>query len=344
MFQFANSNYLYALVIIPLLVFLYVLAFIQKRKSIEKFGDLSVISKLMPLASVRRNIFKFVVLQLALILIILAIARPQYGIKLQEVKSTGVEIIIALDVSNSMLAIDKDAQANRLEVAKRAINKLLDKLEEDKIGLIVFAGTSFVQVPVTTDYTATKMMLSSINPGLIEEQGTAIGDAIGLALRAFDPKNTKQKALIIITDGENHLDNPLEMATQAAEKGINIYTIGIGDPNGSPIPIQGGTEFRKNRNGEVIITKLDEKMLMDIAEAGNGEYIRANGASFGLSKIYSDIEKMEKIELGTVKFSEYEDTYQYLVFLALILLFIDFGIMNRKNKQLEKFKLFNLRS
>jgi Ca-activated chloride channel homolog len=344
MFQFANLQYLYVLVIIPLLVVLYVFIYIQKRKSLEKFGDLSVISGLMPLASRRRHVFKFIILLLALILLIVAIARPQYGIKLNEVKTKGVEIIIALDVSNSMLAIDKDTKTNRLESAKRAIDRLLDNLTDDKIGLIVFAGSAFMQVPVTTDYTATKMMLSSITPALIQEQGTAIGDAINLAMKAFDPKNNKQKALIIITDGENHLDNPVEWATKAAETGINVYTIGIGDPNGSPIPVNGGSEFRKEENGEVIITRLDEDMLVNIAQAGNGKYIRANGAKFGLSNIYNDIQKLEKSELSNVKFSQYEDVYQYLVFLALILLFIDFGIMDRKNKQLEKFKLFNLRS
>jgi len=344
MFQFANPQYLYALVIIPLLTFLFVVAYIQRKKSLGKFGDLSVISRLMPLASKRRHIFKFIVLQLVLILLIFAIARPQYGIKLREVKTTGIEIIIALDVSNSMMAQDKGTSVNRLEVAKRAIDKLLDNLEEDKIGLIVFAGSAFVQVPVTTDYTATKMILSTINPGQIQEQGTAIGDAIDLAMKAFDPKNDKRKALIIITDGENHLDNPLESTTKAAEAGINVYTIGIGDPNGSPIPVPGSSEFRKDRNGEVIITRLDEEMLENIAAAGNGKYIRATAAKFGLSNIYNDIEKLEKSELGTTKFSEYEDVYQYLVFFALLLFFIDFGIMNRKNKQLEKFKLFNLRS
>jgi Ca-activated chloride channel family protein len=163
-------------------------------------------------------------------------------------------------------------------------------------------------------------------------------------MKAFDPKNDKQKALIIITDGENHLDNPVEWATKAQEAGINVYTIGIGDPNGSPIPVAGGTEFRKDRNGEVIITRLDEEMLINIAAAGNGKYIRATGANFGLMNIYNDIEKLEKSELATAKFSQYEDVYQYLVFIALILFLFDFGIMNRKNKHLEKFKLFNLRS
>jgi Ca-activated chloride channel homolog len=344
MFQFANPQYLYSLLSIPLLVLLYVLIYMQKKKSLEKFGDIAVISKLMPLASKRRHVFKFILLLLSLVLLIFAIARPQYGIKLREVKTEGIEIIIALDVSNSMLAEDNDSKTNRLEVAKRAINKLLDKLEDDKIGLIVFAGSAFMQVPVTTDYTATKMMLSSINPGMIQEQGTAIGDAINLAMKAFDPKNDKQKVLIVITDGENHLDNPVEMASKAADIGIKVYTIGIGDPKGSPIPISGGSEFRKDNNGDVIITKLDETMLMDIASAGNGKYIRASGAQFGLMSIYNDIEKLDKTELGTAKFSEYEDVYQYLIFLALIFLFIDFGIMNRKNKHLEKFKLFNLRN
>jgi Ca-activated chloride channel homolog len=344
MFQFANTYYLYALVIIPILIFLYILLSINRKKAIEKFGELSIISRLMPLASKKRHFFKFLLQLLSLTLLIFALARPQYGIKLREVKTEGVEIIIALDVSNSMLAVDKGSNSNRLDMAKMAITRLLDNLKDDKIGLIVFAGTAFMQVPVTTDYTATKMMLSSINPGLIQDQGTAIGDAIDLATKSFDPKNQKKKALIIITDGENHIDNPVDEAEKAEEIGINTYTIGIGDPSGTPIPIPGSSDFRKDQNGEVIITKLDEDMLMKIAQAGKGNYTRANSAKFGLMNIYNDIEKLDKTELASTKFSEYEDVYQYIVLLALLLLLGDFAIMNRKNKQLEKFKLFNLRN
>jgi Ca-activated chloride channel homolog len=342
MLHFANPYYLYVLIIVPILVFFFIILMIKKKSLLEKFGDLSVISKLMPLASKRRLAFKFFTLIISLSILIVAIARPQYGAKLKEVKTKGVEIIIALDVSNSMLA--QDISPNRLEAAKRAIDKMLDNLNDDKIGLIVFAGSAFTQVPITTDYTATKMMLSSINPGMVQEQGTSIGDAIDLAMKSFSPDNTKKKALIIITDGENHQDNPVEMATKAKEKGINVYTIGIGNSKGSPIPIGKGSDFKKDRNGDVIITKLDENTLITIAKAGNGTYTRATNSVFGLMNLYEEIGKLDKSELESAIYSEYEDIFQYFVFLALLFLLVDFVVMNRKNKQLEKMKLFNLRS
>jgi Ca-activated chloride channel family protein len=343
MFQFANLNALYLLIIVPFLVLLYIFIHVRRKKLIEKFGDYHLISKLMPLASKRRNLVKFIIYVFCLILLIFAIARPQYGIKLREVKTEGVEIIIALDISNSMLAIDNGTSENRLEMAKRAITRLLEKLQNDKIGLIIFAGSAYMKVPVTTDYTATKMILSSINPKLILEQGTAVGDAINLALKSFNPTNQNRKALIIITDGENHLDNPIELSAKASESGVNVYTIGIGDPNGSPIPVEGSTEFKKDRNGEVILTKLDEDMLIRMAESGNGKYIRANSSNFGLFSIYKDIEQLQKSELSQAKFEQYEEIYQYPVILVLVLLLFDFIIKNRKNKQLEKIKVFNLR-
>jgi len=342
MFHFANPQYLYVLIILPVLVLLFIFYMLNRKSALKKFGDYNVIARLMPLVSRRRLIVKFILLLLSLGLIVFSAARPQLGSKLREVKTKGVEIVIALDVSNSMLA--EDIKPNRLEAAKRAIDKMLDNLKDDKIGLIVFAGSAFTQVPVTTDYTATKMMLSTVSPGLIQEQGTSIGEAIDLAMKSFNPNNENKKALIIITDGENHLDNPVEMAAKAVEKGINIYTIGIGNTEGSPIPVGNGADFRKDRNGGVVITRLDEEMLVRIAEAGNGKYIRANNTKFGLMTLYTEIEKLEKSELDSAIYSEYEDIFQYFVSLALFFLILDFVILNRKNKHLEKMKLFNLRS
>lgn len=342
MVHFANPQYLYALIIVPVFIFLFILLIISRRKRLSNFGDIEIISRLMPLASKRRPPFKLFMLVIALSLIIIAIARPQMGSKLREVKTEGVEIIIALDVSNSMLA--RDIRPNRLEAAKLSINRMLDQLKNDKIGLIVFAGNAFTQVPVTTDYGATKMMLASISPGQIQEQGTAIGSAIELAMKSFSPLNDKQKALIVITDGENHLDNPVEVAAKAAENGIRVYAIGIGDLNGSPIPLGSDLDFKKDREGNVIMTRLDETMLIAIAEAGKGKYVRANNSKFGLTALYEEIEKLEKSELGSSIYSEYEDVFQYFVFLALIFLLFEFMIMNRQNKLLERIKLLNMRS
>jgi len=342
MFHIANPEYLLALVIIPILILMFVFTQRKRRKSLDSFGDHHVISNLMPLVSKRRPVLKFSVVLMALALILFAIARPQFGAKLREVKTEGVEIMIALDVSNSMLA--EDMKPNRLDAAKRSIGKMLDNLTNDKIGLIVFAGQAFVQVPITTDYTSTKMFLESLTTNMVQQQGTAIGEAIRLAMKSFSPDNEKKKVLIIITDGENHEDNPLDAVAEAKEKGILIYTIGLGDVKGTPIPIEGRSDFRKDNSGSVIMTRLDENMLIQIADAGEGKYIRANNSKFGLATLYEEIEKLDKTELESKIYSEYEDAYQYVIFLALILLLLDFLILNRKNKQLEKVKIFNLRS
>jgi Ca-activated chloride channel homolog len=342
MFHIANPEYLFAMIIIPILVVLFILTQRKKRKSLADFGESHVISHLMPLVSKRRPVLKFAIILTSLALIIFAIARPQFGARLREVKTEGVEIIIALDVSNSMEA--QDIRPNRLEAAKRSLGKMLDNLKNDKIGLIVFAGDAFTQVPITTDYTSTKMFVETLSTNMIQQQGTAIGKAIRLAIKSYSPDNEKKKVLIIITDGENHEENPLEAVAEAKEKGIVTYTIGLGDTKGSPIPVKGSSDFRKDRSGNVIMTRLDEDMLVKIAEAGEGKYIRANNSKFGLSTLYDEIGKLDKSELESLIYSEYEDAFQYVIFLALLLLIIDFVILNRKNKKLEKFKIFNLRS
>ncbi|MBN1252794.1 MAG: VWA domain-containing protein [Bacteroidales bacterium] len=341
MFNLANPQYLYAFALIPILIVIYIITKRIRKKQIEIFGEEEILSKVMPLVSTRRPNLKFILLIIALSLVIFSISRPQFGSKLKEVKTEGVEIIIALDVSNSMLA--QDIKPNRLEKAKRSISKLLDNLHNDKIGLIVFAGKAYTQVPITTDYSATKMFLSSINTDFIPVQGTAIGEAIRLGIKSFGPENESKKVLIIITDGENHEDNPLQAAVEAKEKGILVYTIGMGDNRGVPIPIVGSSDYRKDNNNNVIITKLNENMLIDIANAGGGIYIRANNFRTGLSKLYDEIEKLDKTELEAYVYSDYEDVFQYIIFLALMIILFDFLILERKNRKLEKLKLFNLR-
>lgn len=340
--QFANPLFLYALLVIPVLILIYIFTQISKKKSLDRFGDSNVISNLMPLVSKRRGGIKFGIILTVLFLVIVSIARPQFGSKLREVTTEGVEIIIALDVSNSMLA--EDIKPNRLEAAKRSISKMLENLDNDKIGLIVFAGNAYTQVPVTTDYTATKMLLSTLSTNMVQEQGTAIGQAIELATKSYSPDNETNKALIVITDGENHEDNPIEAAREAHEKGIVIYTIGLGDTKGTPIPLPGTSNYRKDNDGSVIMTKLNETMLIEIANAAEGKYIRANNMRIGLNALYEEIEKLDKMEMESVVYDEYEDIFQYLIFLAILLLVLDYVILNRKNKKLEKFKIFDLRS
>ena len=228
MFRFAYPEYLIYLLIVPVVIILFVISRYRKKRAIKKFGDLPVISQLMTEVSSSRPVWKFIFVIISITLILITIARPQFGSQLKEIKRKGIEIIIALDVSNSMLA--EDIKPNRLENAKLAISKLVERLRDDKIGLIVFGGDAYVQIPITTDYDATEMFLNSINTGIIPKQGTAIGSAIELGIKSFTPDNEKSKVLVIITDGENHEDNAVEAAKNAAEKSVVVHTIGMGRP------------------------------------------------------------------------------------------------------------------
>ena len=340
MFRFENIEFIYLLILIPVLIIVFIIGRKIRKRSLQRFGDPDIINQLMPFLSVNRPVVKFLFILFALVFIILGMARPQFGSKLEEIKRKGIEIVIALDVSNSMLA--EDIQPNRLEKAKQAIARLVEKLADDKIGLIVFAGDAYVQIPITTDYTSAKMFLSSINTQIVPKQGTAIGSAIDLGFNSFSPDNEASKALIIITDGEDHDDNAVSLAGEAAEEGIVIHTIGVGTPNGTPIPVFSGNQrsFRKDRQGNVVITKLNEKILREIANAGNGSYIRATNNRLGLNMLFDQISTIEKKELETRIYSEYDEKFQYMIGLALILILFDFILLERKNKYLKNIKLF----
>jgi len=340
MFRLANPEYLYALLVIPALVAFFWYYRIQRKKALALFGQKDILAVLMPNVSASRPILKFTVLMLALASIIVGIARPQFGSKLKTEKRKGIELIIALDVSNSMMA--EDIQPNRLERSKRAIAQLVDKLSDDKIGLIVFAGDAYVQLPITADYVSAKLFLNSINTNIVPTQGTAIGAAIKLGIKSFNPQFEGSKAMIIITDGENHEDDAVGAATEAAKQGISIYTIGMGLPQGGPIPdfSNGMKTYRKDREGNTIVTKLDEPMLQKIAEAGKGAYIRANNAQVGLNNLFNEVNKMEKAELETQIYADYADQFQYFIGLGLFLILLDFMILERKNKYLKNFRLF----
>ncbi len=339
MFRFENPDFLYVLFVIPLLIIVFILKQRDRKKSLKKFGEISVISQLMPDISYNRPVIRFIYIIITLSILIISVARPQLGTKVEEVKREGIEIVIALDVSNSMLS--EDIVPNRLEKAKREISRMLNKLKEDKIGLIVFAGESYTLVPITTDYSATKLFLSSINTDFIQKQGTAIGSAIDLASKSFSPKNDKGKVIIIITDGENHEDNPILAAQKAKEKGIIIYTIGMGKSEGAPIPINNSSSFRKNKEGNVIISKLDETSLSKIASEGGGKFIRASNSRSSLSELYNDINSMEKSKLESKVYSGYNDRFQYFLVVALIFIILEFTTLERKNRWFRKLNLFN---
>ena len=340
MFRFENIEFLYLLVLIPVLLLVFIMGRRIRKRSLKRFGDPEILNQLMPFLSVNRPVIKFLFILFALVFIILGMARPQFGSKLEEIKRKGIEIVIALDVSNSMLA--EDIHPNRLEKAKQAISRLVEKLADDKIGLIVFAGDAYVQMPVTSDYTSVKMFLSSINTQIVPKQGTAIGSAIDLGINSFSPDNEVSKALIIITDGEDHNDDAVSLAREAAEKGIVIYAVGVGTSNGTPIPIYSGNQrsFRKDRQGNIVMTKLNEKILREITDAGNGSYIRATNNRLGLNMLFDQISAIEKKELETRVYSEYDEKFQYMIGLALIFILFDFILLERKNKYLKNIKLF----
>ena len=334
MLLFAEYRFLYLLLLIPLFLLGYGLLRRLRKRRVKAFGDPELVEALMPSRSRSKGWVRMALFCLGFLFFVLGLARPQTGAKLSERKTKGAEIIVALDVSNSMLA--QDYSPNRLERAKLAISRLTDMLQEDRIGLVIFAGTSFVQLPVTTDYVSAKMFLNSIDTGSIPIQGTAIGDAIRLSIKSFSAQSEKSRVIIVISDGENHEDDPVAAAKQAAEIGIKVYTIGVGSAEGQPIPMDGAP--LRDQKGEIVVTKLDEKTLRDIAKAGNGAYIHAGNEEFGLNPIVQDIRRMEDEEFGSIVFEEYDEQYMYFFGIALLLFVIEMLIGERKPRR----KLFEL--
>lgn len=336
MFRFATPEYLYLLLLLPLLLLLFVWSLYQRRKALERFGEVSTLMELMPELSSWRVKFKFLLLLLAFTALIFALARPQFGSKLREVTREGVEIMLAVDVSNSMLA--EDFQPNRLERTKFAIDRLVEQLHEDQLGLIVFAGDAYVQLPITSDYVTARTFASSISPDMVSRQGTALGAAITLATQSFSSGSEDSRALILISDGENHEDDPLAAAKAAAERGVTIYTIGIGTPEGAPI--QMGGDFLKDEQGEMVVSKLDEEVLRQIALTTGGSYVRATNRSLGLEEVISQINKMQKRELSTSRYDEFNEQYQYLIAIALLLLLIERGLLPRRSRIFSRLTIF----
>lgn len=342
MFRFAHPELLYLLIVIPLLIVFFVVMVGRKKKAIAEFGNPELLKPLMPLLSFKRGTWKFVLLLLALLFVIVGVAGPQFGSKLQQVKKKGVELMIALDVSNSMMA--QDIKPSRLEKAKMAIARMVEKLSNDKVGLIVFAGDAYVQLPITTDYSSAKLFLSGINTEIVPVQGTAIGAAIDLATKSFTPETETSKAIIVITDGENHQDDAVAAAKRAHEKGIAIHTIGMGLEQGAPIPEKGHPgEFMKDGNGNIVVSKLDENTLKEIAKAGEGLYVRASNTDVGLTQLLDEVNRMEKSLLEERVYTDYAEKYQYFLLVGLFFIFVEFMILGRKNKHLMKINIFKHR-
>ncbi len=341
MLKFEHIEFLYGFLMIPAFIFIFWMMMNWKKRAFKRFGDGHLLSRLMPKYSKSRPVLKFMILLFAFCFLVLGLANPQLGSKLEEVKRKGIDLVIALDLSNSMLA--EDIKPNRLERSKQAISKLIDRLDGDRIGIVVFAGKAYLQLPITSDYAAAKLFLSTINTKIIPTQGTAIGEAISKAVNSFDD-NDHSKAIVVITDGENHEGDAMEQARLAAEQGIFVYTIGMGLPEGSPIPVYNKygnqTGFKKDKQNNTIITKLNETMLQQIAAAGNGTYVQANNAKAGLDKIFDEINKLEETEFESKVFSDYEDRFQWLLALALVLLVFEIFINDKKSKLADRIKLF----
>ena len=334
MLRYEHIEYLNFLFGIPLLILAILLYSRWKRKALALFGDSKLVTELIHSFSKGRTQIKNILTVLIFILLIIGIANPQVGTKMEEVKREGVDLMIAIDLSNSMMA--EDIKPNRLERAKQAISRLIDKLEGDRIGLIVFAGEAYVQLPITTDYSAAKLFLSTVNTNIVPTQGTEIAKAIDLSIESFDMENAQNKAIIIITDGENHDEKAIESAEKANKLGIFVHTLGMGLSKGGPIPIYNKygnrTGYRKDKEGNTVVSKLNENLLMQIANTGKGTYVRANNSKAGLSSLFAEINKMEKKEIGTMIFTEYKDRFQLFIGLALLLLITDLILLGRKNK------------
>ena len=339
MFRFENPEYLYFLLVIPVLALLFLFLRRQRKKRLKLIGELNLISQLMDGTSFWRPIIKFTLCLLALASLIIMQARPQLGLEVETDQRNGIELMVALDISNSMLATD--VSPNRLDKAKMLVSNISDKLRNDKIGLIVFAGDAFIQLPITSDMVSAKMFLDAINPSMIATQGTNIGDALQLAMNSFTKQKHVERAIVIITDGEDHEGKAEEMAAQAAKNGIHVFVLGIGSEKGATIPVSGGKDYLRDRQGNIVVTKLNPAMCKNIASQGKGVFIQVDNSNIAQDRLYYELNRLEKQDLGSVSFSSYAEQFQILAWIALILLVLDILIDEKRNPRFSRFKLFH---
>lgn len=344
MLRFAHIELLWGLAFVPLLILLFLLVRSWKKKALAAFGDKEVVRRLIPDVSFSRPILKFVLFITAYALLIIGLADPQIGTQTEDTKTKGADLMILLDVSNSMLS--KDFAPDRLDNAKLALDQLISNLQDNRIGIIVFAGKAYVQLPSTTDYAAAKLFLNTINTGIVPVQGTAIGAAIDMGMRSFDFKNGASKVMILLTDGENHEDDAVKAATQAHAKNVFIHVIGFGSPQGATVPIYDNgklTGFHLDSAGHKVISKLNEAMCKEIATAGHGIYLRATSTNSGLGIVMDQVNKMKQKTNDSKQFKEYEDRFQFFLAIAFLLLIAEFFISNRKSLRLSRLKLFEVK-
>ncbi|MDO5663647.1 MAG: VWA domain-containing protein [Bacteroidia bacterium] len=339
MFRFENPEYLYLFIAMPFLVALYIYLNIRKRNDVKKLGVLSTIKKMMPELSLKRSYLKFWLIFAALCTGIIMIARPQFGTKVENVEREGIELVIAIDVSNSMLA--RDISPDRLARAKQILSRIIDVRKNDKVALIVFAGEAYVQMPLTSDTQSAKLFLNTIDPSLVPVQGTAIGEAITLGVNSFSSDQDVDKAMIIITDGEDHEGNANEAAKQASDAGIMVNVIGIGSLEGTPVPESDySNNYKTDSGGQVVVSRLNEQMAQEIAQNGKGLYVQADNSNTAIRALEAELNELETKKTTSLSYSEYDEKFPFFAWILLIILIIEFLIYEKKNPLFKNIRLF----
>ncbi|WP_315447406.1 VWA domain-containing protein [Segatella salivae] len=337
MLRFEDPIYLWMLLIIPILVLMRFIVWRKRKRNLRKFGDPSLLKEMMPDVSKYRPTIKFCLLLSAITILIFMIARPQVGSKISHEKREGIEVLIALDISNSMLA--QDVIPSRLEKSKLLIEDLVDHFTNDKVGLVVFAGDAFVQLPITNDYVSAKMFLQNINPSLITTQGTDLARAISLSQSCFTQREHIGRAIIVITDGEDHEGGALEAAREAYKKGINVFILGVGTSKGAPIP-DGNGGYLKDNSGQTVLSALNEQMCQQVAKAGNGVYIHVDNTSDAQEKLNKELSKLQSGISDTVVYSEYNEQFQIFGIILLLLLIVETILLESRNPLFKQINLF----
>lgn len=337
MFRFENPAFLYLLIIIPVIIVIRFLEMRKRKLKLKKFGDLSLLKQLMPDVSLSRKSLKFWLMVAALALLIVMLARPQMGTKISQEKRKGIEVIISLDISNSMRA--EDVVPSRLDKSKMLVENMVDNFTNDKVGLVVFAGDAFIQLPITSDYVSAKMFLQNTDPSLIATQGTDLAGAIELSSKSFTQQDKVGRAILIITDGEDHEGGTIEAAEKARKNGIRVFVLGVGSTKGSPVP-DGNGGYMKDNSGQEVISALNEEMCKQVAQAGGGAYIHVDNTSLAQRQLNDELTKLQKGDISSVVYSEYDEQFQAVGILVLILLIIEMLILERKNPFFKKIKLF----
>jgi Ca-activated chloride channel family protein len=342
MYELEEKGYLYLLAIIPLLVLLFLYVQFWKRKKQREFGDLELVRKLSPQRSVFKPTLKFILLILALVGLVLGLVNPKIGTKMETIKREGIDIVFAIDVSKSMLA--EDVAPNRLEKSKQIVSQIINQLGNDRIGIVAYAGSAFPVLPITTDYSVSKMFLQSMNTSIVSSQGTSLDDAIKLSSTYFDKGNKTSKLLILISDGEDHSDGATEAAAEANKNGMKIITIGVGTEKGGPIPMkQNGVvqSFKRDNNNEVVITKLNQESLKEIAKATKGGYVSGNSTKEVLAYVKNALDNIQKTEFEATQMADFESQFQWFLGIAFSLLFLDIFFLDRRTNWITKLNLFN---